>query len=372
MNKSHFEIIQANTRALFEFETDLRDGKTKWHETEDFDILQYVVAVCSLAQKIGLSKDLIKFTCVMEKFSQNYRIETNNNGINFCMLLTTIPVWITRNFQYHEFNPYMEIFLKVCEKYYSQNISLSLKPVYDIDNCIKIAKVLEGLAQELSDGVNTRDFKKKLESFLRTSEKNYRSGSEYIDRLYKKESNILIVRLDLYYKKSPDWFKYGDNNGIGINEVQKNIDKLLRYVRYKTPDNAYIGYMLVLHRRFLASYNFHLVLFMDANKLQEGNNIAKKIADHWVQKVTGGRGLYFNYNDHLDSTRFKEAGVINPDNEEGRSCLRRIITYLTMTNIYFRLRQPKGIRVFRKGIMPAEKKVIGGCKHVVTLPKYLE
>ncbi|WP_415887580.1 inovirus-type Gp2 protein [Neptuniibacter sp. QD37_6] len=128
----------------------------------------------------------------------------------------------------------------------------------------RIYKCFERLSEKLSEP----KFQKLILKSKQTTDKNYRSMLSYIDKLFKKRSRLLVVRVDLSYKAEiadicrRASFTMADHVSE-FEQVKADLERLLRNRRHNKIFRGLLGYIWKLEHGVLRGYHYHVVFFFD-------------------------------------------------------------------------------------------------------------
>lgn len=165
--------------------------------------------------------------------------------------------------------------------------------------------------------IERRDEKRLRLQFIRTV--------EMVNSLFDNvRSRILVVRLDLKFKKSLNGF-------LKSQDARKAIKRLIRNTKGKTTLFRYLLGYIWRHELSEADGNhFHVFLFFDGNHYRDGSHLSELIGKYWVASSTDGKGSYFSCNRpaYLKSLNYPAVGVIDYSDFRMRCNLARAIAYL--------------------------------------------
>jgi len=146
------------------------------------------------------------------------------------------------------------------------------------------------------------------------------SNQVYLNALQEKYSKILVIRLDLSYKKP-------FCNDITLEEATIDLKKLLNNRRNnKTIFEHNIGYIVKKEFGFDLRIHFHVFFFFNGQEVQKGSFRADQIGKYWNEKITKDKGTYYNCN----RNKYPEHGIgmlIHTDKQK-RAYLDNAISYL--------------------------------------------
>lgn len=126
------------------------------------------------------------------------------------------------------------------------------------------------------------------------AQKNYNSVMAYLDRLRSKYSRLLMVRLDVFYKRE-------FANSKSLLDLQSERRAFFDRYERKRAFRHLVGYVWCFEQGEKKGLHCHLLLIFDGRQRFQDEWIGKELGEHWVE-VTRGQGWYYNAN-HKDSKK---------------------------------------------------------------------
>ena len=157
---------------------------------------------------------------------------------------------------------------------------------------------------------------------LTINQLNYQSIINLIDGLFTRYSKVMVVRVDLSYRKdiigeiSPDFIKFQISNMLTNNSRHNAIFEHL------------ITYAWCLEYGTERQWHAHLFLFFNGQKVHEDIRYSLEVCKYWVEVMTQGIGTGFSCNAKQDNYLINSLGMINR-NDAGK------IQALKKRRIYF-------------------------------------
>lgn len=277
-------------------------------------------------------------------------VKTTVKGQTLLMLLKMGKDDLKYYFPMHQFNPYVELFLRKATERRLFGLPWHLNILND-DETIGALDSLNGMVEDIRREGRSAAFKNRLKTFVRTSNKNYRELRRYIQAHFDRYARLAIVRLDFGYLKK---YHTAANGEIPITyeDVKQHWAALLKYLRSKLPVRGFEGFAYKLEYGLEKGFHLHVMLIFDASKVREDVTIARLVGEVWKNEITTGRGLYFNCNAFKSGYKRCGIGIINHDDKWGREGLEAAAFYLTKPDYYVTVMTPDGGRSFGKGNMP--------------------
>lgn len=245
----------------------------------------------------------------------------------------------------YAFEPYIELAVK-CLKEFGVYQLLS-GPFFDesVEDAAARMSHLNQCVDKIRQEVKSEQFLSRLNSYQRSSNKNYKELTEYVDVLFDYYARLLVLRVDLSYSKG--------NSSTTQAQAARDLKHLLGNARANKMFSAMVGYIWKLEHGAEKGFHYHMMFFFDGSKVREDGTLAKRIGGYWIDVVTKGRGLYYNCNAVKRSYKSCGIGMVDHVDTELREGLRKALIYLTKTDLYMKL-QTEG-RGMGKGNRPGPK-----------------
>ena len=205
------------------------------------------------------------------------------------------------------------------------SVELFLKyfyPYRDIDVDRQLSPDLEDVIEEFLEELDTSLHQKRLRNLKRSEARNSTSVHEYINRLFRLHSKLLVVRVDVHY---------GDEikDTITIEEVIDDRDAYLRAVKRRYRN--LLGYIWKLEYGVARGYHYHMAFIFNGNKVQGDISLGRKLGEEWKSLSREPR-TYYNCN--ADRDKYEEWGaygigmVHHDDSEKRHLLLHNALSYL--------------------------------------------
>ncbi|WP_163002228.1 YagK/YfjJ domain-containing protein [Pseudomonas viridiflava] len=192
-------------------------------------------------------------------------------------------------------------------------------------------------------------FIKLLQNYSRGVNKNRASLNAHIDKIFAQKSKVLVLRLDLTYGRDSQL-------SLTYDDADRHRRSLLNDVQHRLYKDSYVGYVWKLEYGLMSSLHYHLLIFLDAQKVRSDVLIAQAIGEHWQNSVTQGRGRYWNCNARKAGYRKCGIGAISHNDKLLRSNLKMAADYLVKADYFVRSMIPLRRRTFGKGASLLQKK----------------
>lgn len=182
---------------------------------------------------------------------------------------------------------------------------------------------------------------------IKTIKKRESSTKKYIDALQDKYSKLCVVRVDLGYKKP-----YSDE--LTLEEVENDMKRNLNNRRSnKSTYEHNVGYIIKKEYTKDKGVHIHAMFMFDGQKVQNDVYKADQIGEYWSDKVTKGKGTYYNCN----KNKYPKHGIgmINHSDKEKRMNLDEAISYLCKDEQHIDTKTDNNLKSLVRGTIPKKK-----------------
>ena len=256
----------------------------------------------------------------------------------------------------------IELFELMTPEYgYSAHVALFFRCCFELElgkewfsdplgNASRPAKQYE-LYNELIDLIRVeskkQEFRSKMYSQTDKPKKRLISAGEYIDELFNVSSKLQVLRVDLFYQ-------YDAAGDISAEDAKADLQHLLNNRRNKPSlFKNNIGYIWKLEWGPEKGYHFHLIFFYKGRELWKDAYWASLIGEYWKDRITKGRGGYFNCNASKDKYHRLGIGMIDrKDLAKRKILLEDVVGYFTKTDQFLRAVKLGNGDCFGKGEPP--------------------
>lgn len=349
-----FESPVLDRYALGESTEDDSDGGGTRVFTEEFDFLRDLRNAARVVKAVVESKENL-FAVVPRRHLRNLlAVEATWLGGHLLALDGVTQEKMELHFPQHGFNPYVDLLFAVRKEMPVQSEHDGWKSACGPE-AIRVAAQLNEFVSGLRQRAGERQFRKLLERFRRSRDKNTRSLRRYIDAIFQhRGGRHLVIRLDLGYAMEGAWAA-GRPTSVTLEQAKEDLVKFQRYLR-EHPVLHSTGFVAKLEYGLLRGYHFHVLIFLNGHRQQSEVLIAKLLGDHWRSVICEGRGRYWNCN--AEEYWQRGIGMINyNDGDKRRVLVDKVAGYLTKTDFWLRF-QPGGKTLF-KGLMPQPRPTRG-------------
>lgn len=240
-------------------------------------------------------------------------LESNYPTINIHTFQKAMDAVTKHYYHYREAksaHPSVELFLKYFYPYREIYVDRQLSP--------ELEDVIEEFLEELDMPLH----QKRLRNLKRSEARNSTSVHDYINKLFRLHSKLLVVRVDVHY---------GDEikDTITIEEAIDDRDTYLRAVKRRYRN--LLGYVWKLEYGVTRGYHYHMAFIFNGNKVQGDISLGRKLGEEWKSLSREPR-TYYNCN--ADRDKYEEwgaygIGMVRCDDLEKRHLLlHNALSYL--------------------------------------------
>lgn len=240
-------------------------------------------------------------------------LESNYPTINTHAFQKAIDAVTKHYYHYREAksaHPSVELFLKYFYPYREINVGMPLSP--------ELEDVIEEFLVELDMPLH----QKRLRNLKRSEARNSTSVHDYINKLFRLHSKLLVVRVDVHY---------GDEikDTMTIEEAIDDRDAYLRAVKRRYRN--LLGYVWKLEYGVARGYHYHMAFIFNGNKVQGDISLGRQLGESWKSLSREPR-TYYNCN--ADRDKYEEWGTYGigmvrcDDSEKRHLLLHKALSYL--------------------------------------------
>ncbi|MFC6337770.1 inovirus Gp2 family protein [Pseudomonas sp. CCM 7891] len=264
------------------------------------------------------------------------------------MLLKLLKLHIPNDSRFnalYKFEPYIEMAMDHIKEFGLYPLLLTWWMQRSASEAQMLMKHFNDYVHKIRQEVKSARFLSRLNGYQRSSNKNYKELTEYVDALFEHHARLLVLRVDLSYSK--------ENSKTTQAQAKRDRERLFENARSNKLFGDMLGYIWKLEHGPEKGFHYHMMFFFDGSKVREDVNLAKRIGEYWKSVVTKGRGLYYNCNASKWRYEKRGIGMVNYGDDLLREGLQAAVFYLTKTDLYMKL-QTVG-RGMGKGNRPSGK-----------------
>ncbi|UOF13239.1 inovirus Gp2 family protein [Lysobacter capsici] len=277
-------------------------------------------------------------------------------------------------YKHHRFNPPLTVILNVVDRWSPELLTHTNRNGDPVMSDPRTREIVESAASSIRASCRSQAYKDKVDNYKRNEEKNIASCCEYLEAQFQRRSQLLILRIDLYFRPAFKGWGY-------TREADGHYARFLRALRENRIVPDVLGYISKREDGIDRGIHFHALIVLDGHKHRDAANLTRMVGEDWVRRCGHGdyedgvdagetgkkdKASYFNCYTRMDQYRFNCLGLIHPTDADKLRGLRLAIEYLCKETTQLKPSPPKsqegeedadtaskkGIRNLRKGIMP--------------------
>lgn len=207
------------------------------------------------------------------------------------------------------------------------------------------------LFNELIEFIRTEGKKPKYKSQVAMKKykpiRRVRSTEQYFEKLFDKYGRLLILRIDLGYRK--DYAQH-----VTLEQTKADLKHFLDNKRCNMSlFKNWVGYIWKLEWAQDKLYHWHFIAIYNGNKVQNDIHWAFQLGEYWKNVITKGNGGYFNCNSRKEWYYELGIGKISRTDLVKRGVLmRKVVGYLAKSDQFLLARSLRNCHCFDKGNAP--------------------
>ena len=143
-----------------------------------------------------------------------------------------------------------------------------------------------------------------IELNTQTNIHNQQRQAALIDTLFNDYSRLLLIRLDLYWRKHC-------SDVISYQNMNDAFDRLRNNMRFNSLFEHHITYCAKVEYGIERGWHFHVLFFFDGQRVRNDYLLAKAIGEYWSTVITRDLGDYYSANMNSDQYQNYAMGAIN-------------------------------------------------------------
>jgi len=170
---------------------------------------------------------------------------------------------LKRKYPNHTFNPHVNLFNEMVEKWSLDNVRHYLSQRSQESTRAAI-NALNGAADEIKELTQGSHFKNLLANRRRRCQKNKKSILTYIKSIFNKPNNstLLIIRIDCAYKSISE-----AHPEFTYESVREHRGQLVNFLQ-STFKSDFLGYVAKLEYGLKKRYHYHWIIILNGNRLR--------------------------------------------------------------------------------------------------------
>lgn len=247
------------------------------------------------------------------------------------------------------YNPYLELFISALDEFSSYLGGTKSFDVADL-SAVDATRMLNDLVKAMRSKGNSEEFKRNIERIRKAQTKRMNSTREYVDRLFSRHSRLLVIRLDLSYRKG--MFLDSDAFDSDLERVKADWGTMKKQLDKGVPVDRPLGFIVKLEYGVLKGFHYHCLFFFAGDRYRGDVAMAYLLGEYWMHSVTAGDGRYWNCNAAKESYYQCGIGMINHYDYAARQALvDNVLEYLVKPDYHMDAQAPRR-RVMFRGNMP--------------------
>lgn len=362
---------QEHDHHLLVHSTEQRYGRTCIGQ--EFDFIHWLKRAAKLGADIS-NTDTPPYEVVSNpKSGPLYRLTQLGKAI--FLQCKSFNAYVVSYYQNHRFNPRLSVILKAVQKW-GQDLCDCVGGSGRLDLTIDQARErLDQIVASTRQEYHSKAFKSEMDNYKRNEESNIASCCEYLAALFECRSQLLILRIDLYFR--PQFIDWGRSR-----EADAHYSLFLRALREDRVVPDVLGYIGKREDGIDRGLHYHVLIILDGHKHRDAANLTRIIGEDWVKRcgkayyfeghgqdtelLEEDRASYFNCYTRTDEYRFNGLGLIRLTDADKVRGARCALEYMCKEDTQLKPvppaahNGPKGAqerfpcktRNLRKGIMP--------------------
>lgn len=157
----------------------------------------------------------------------------------------------------YKFEPYIEMAVNHIKKFDLYQLRLTLSRERSVSEAQMLMKHFNECVDKIRQEVKSERFLSRLNSYQRSSNKNYKELTEYVDALFERYSRLLVLRVDLSYSK--------ENAKTTQAVAKQDRERLFGNARSNKLFDDMVGYIWKLEHGPNKGFHYHMMFFYDGS-----------------------------------------------------------------------------------------------------------
>ncbi|MHA3055357.1 inovirus Gp2 family protein [Acinetobacter sp. ANC 4633] len=214
-----------------------------------------------------------------------------------------------------------------------------------------VAIIANSLVKEIFKGLKDEKFVQRVNDRRKMARKRKKNVLRYIDKLRKKYSRLVGVRIDLYLPM--------DKKHFTPKETVKHFHIILQKLR-RSKTLHLKGYVTKLEYGIDQALHFHCFFFFCGSEHREDISLGRMIGEMWDKQIDG-KHSYFNCNSSKNRKKYKydALGVINRDDQTKYDNIAKVIHYFAKFEQYVLHSSLERVKTLNTGVSPHLRNKMG-------------
>lgn len=274
------------------------------------------------------------------------QLENTSQGGAFLRVIQLSAYYRQYICKYKNIHPAIKAINMVTDKYQLHQTSyLSDYPLYSSDNVIQLNNAIS----EFRGIISSQEYKKSVSEFIKGSVRNKKRAENYREYLFNNYSRLLIVRVDLSYRKEI-------SRKVTPDILNKHRSDLYQAMQSEPLFQHCVGYIFKLEYGHVKGFHYHCLFFFNGRNVRRDIILAKCIGEFWQHKITEEAGIYYNCNYFKERYEISGIGMVHRNDSNKQEGLKRAINYICKSDQWVKLQVPRMKRTFWRGTIKNSKK----------------
>ena len=345
---------------LFVRKTTQRDGLT--YIGPEYNFIYHLIRMEKLAVEIASSDS--EGVELFSNWRGQPRYRLSKIGKKVLLECKSYNKEVADYYEHHRFNPRLTVMRKAMTKWAHELLWHTINNGEPDVSQERVRDILAQLLDFVRAECRSQAFKDEVENYKRNEEKNIASCCNYMAAQFARRSQLLIMRIDLYFRPALKGWGY-------TREADAHYNRFLRALREHRIVEDVLGYIGKREAGIDRGIHFHILVICDGHKHRDALNLTRLLGEYWVAHCGTAedgtnKSSYFNCYTRKDEYEYNCLGLIHPTDRSMMRGLRFAIEYLCKETSQLKPSPPKaqegpegaleplrkGIRNLRKGIMP--------------------
>lgn len=321
--------------------------------SKEYDFLQDVkLAAAAVRAVVDTEEVVFNIRCcwisgieVVEEFGRLAKQLTSAIKLDFAELQRLLPG--------HCFNPYVRLLVQALDRFVDLSTLLEIRKSLFGDEAKQLVHRLNEMVAFLRRESNGPEMLSLMDGWARRVRKRCQSAKRYVDRLFARHADLLVLRVDLAYGMEQMADPETWASPVNLQEANSDMAKFDRFARENYP---VVGHMHCREYGLLSGYHFHVLYFLNRSVKQSEVHTARELGERWQNVITHGRGRYYNCNAQPYARR-GIGKILHGDAVKREILLDSVVSYITKADFWL-FHEDAG-KSFVRGQMPPEPSGLG-------------
>ncbi len=269
-------------------------------------------------------------------------VEFSSLSERFCNIQNLLNIYIDR----YEYSEHLQLLCRACSE-----IGLERSPAGPVCldptgfNYLSFHHSMNELVNRVRQLTREPGYRRKASDRSYQARQRATDVETYVRAVLNRYSRTVVIRVDLHYLEIVDPL-------LRIENLCEDLAALIRNRERNPIFEHETGYIWSIEQGKNKGFHIHTAFFFNSAHVYSDWHKAKEIGELW-QKITGGRGYFFNCN--ADKPKYTNLGIGTIKRADTQACENVVNTmrYLAKEGQHLRLK-PAGARSFGMGYLPRE------------------